>query len=88
MMRTLGAEEAANKARVLIGVLKTRGDLDILLRERWYRIPVSKSPKQPFGYVAFYQPAAFGHDRKRIRYYARVVRRETRPRRDLLPGEP
>ncbi len=88
MARILGAREAAKNARVLIGVLKTRRDLNILLRERWYRIPVSQSPKQQFSYVAFYQPSAFGRDKKRIRYYARVVRRETRPRRDLLPGEP
>jgi len=72
---------------VLVGVLKNRRDLDILLRERWYRIPVRYAPKQRFDYIAFYQPAAFGWGGKCIRYYARVVQRDIKKRNVLLPDE-
>ncbi len=72
---------------VLVGVLKRKRDLDILLSERWYRMPVSHAPVKPFGYLAFYQPAFFGAEGKRIRYYARVLKRETMPRKKLLLDE-
>jgi very-short-patch-repair endonuclease len=72
---------------VLVGVLKDERDLGILLRERWYRIPVLHMPVQRFDFVAFYQPASF-RDGKCIRYYASVLGRRIRLRRDLLKGEP
>ncbi|MBI2623393.1 MAG: DUF559 domain-containing protein [Candidatus Liptonbacteria bacterium] len=75
------------EARVLVGVLKNRRDLDILLRERWYRIPVRHMPKRKFEYIAFYQPAAFGMSGKCIRYYSRVAERDIKKRRALLPDE-
>lgn len=43
---------------VLVGVLKDRRDLDILKRERWYRIPVKYAPVRGFQYLAFYQPSS------------------------------
>lgn len=73
---------------VLVGVLKNRRDRDLLFREHWYRMPVFSAPKRTFRYLAFYQPAVFGHGGKRIRYYARVLRSRTRKRRVLLPREP
>ncbi|MBI4086111.1 MAG: DUF559 domain-containing protein [Candidatus Liptonbacteria bacterium] len=72
---------------VLVGVLKRKRDLTILLRERWYRIPRAWFPKRKFQYLAFYQPALFGRQGKRIQYYARVMRCETHKRRGLLPRE-
>ncbi len=74
-------------AGVLVGVLKNKRDLDILLRERWYRIPARHMPKRKFEYIAFYQPAAFGWGGKCIRYYARVAERDIKKRRALLPDE-
>jgi very-short-patch-repair endonuclease len=79
---------ARGEQRVLVCVLKSKRDLALLLRERWYRIPVAHAPTAAFGYLAFYQPATFGRDGKRIRYYARVLRRRMRTRRELLPEEP
>ncbi len=75
-------------ARVLVGVLKRKQDLDILRAERWYRMPLVKAPKQKFSILAFYEPARFGLNGKRIRYYARVLARTVRTRRRLLPDEP
>ena len=71
----------------MIGVLKDRRDLGILMRRRWYRVPVASCPTRGFTCLAFYQPAAFGREGRRIRYYARVLGREVVKRRDLLPDE-
>lgn len=77
----------ARKDTVLVGVLKNERDRRLLLRKRWYRIPLSYAPKRPFQYLAFYQPANFGRRGKRIAWYARVVRATVRRRRALLPVE-
>ncbi|MBU2573221.1 MAG: DUF559 domain-containing protein [Elusimicrobia bacterium] len=76
------------KKPVLIAVIKTPRDLDLLLRERWYRIPDAHAPKRGFTHIAFYQPASFGNDSGKIRYYAAVRSRETAERPELLPDEP
>ena len=72
---------------VLVGVLKNKRDLEILLTKHWYRIPVRYLPKKKFDYLAFYQPAIFGRKGGRISYYARVIRRKVQRRADLLPEE-
>jgi len=73
---------------VLVGVLKNKHDLDILLKEKWYRIPVIYAPKQrQFNYLAFYQPISFGKKGKQIQYFARVLSYQTIKRKDLLPNE-
>ena len=85
---------------VLVGVLKSRRDLDLVLQERWYRIPCAWMPKRRFSYLAFYEPVRFGkmgkpsttfHGKevlgKCIRYYAKVLGRRVALRRELLPEE-
>jgi very-short-patch-repair endonuclease len=74
-------------ASVLVGILKNRRDLKILLAEHWYRIPARHIPRRKFGYIAFYQPVKFGRLGKRISWYARVVGRSIVPRSILLPNE-
>ncbi|MDE2020393.1 MAG: hypothetical protein KGJ13_08665, partial [Patescibacteria group bacterium] len=73
---------------MLVGVLKRKRDLDILLRERWYRMPVRRGPVRRFDYLALYEPAWFGKSGKRIRYYARAAAREVVRRERMLPDEP
>lgn len=73
---------------VLIGVLKKPADLAIARGKRWYRIPLEHAPKRRFTHIAFYQPAAFGKDGKRIRFYSRVTGRAVSVRKKLLPAEP
>lgn len=73
---------------VLVGVLKDKRDLNILLTKRWYRIPIAHMPRRQFKYLAFYQPALFGRRGKRIMYYARVLNYQIGKRKDLLPDEP
>lgn len=72
---------------VLVGVLKNKNDLRILLQDYWYRIPAVFMPKRQFKYLAFYQPAIFGRNGKRILYYARVAKMEKVKRITLLPKE-
>ena len=80
-------EDKINKI-VLVGVLKDKRDLNILLTENWYRIPVAYVPTRRFDYLAFYQPALFSYQGKRIRYYARVLNYQVIKRGDLLLDEP
>ena len=80
-------ENAPNSASVLVGVLKSKKDLHIVLNRKWYRIPYFYLPKRKFQYVAFYQPAIFGKRGKRIEYYARAVGAKISKRIDLLPKE-
>lgn len=72
---------------VMVGILKDRRDLRILLNRGWYRVPVASCPTRSFDHLAFYQPSGFGREGKRICRYARVVGRDVVKRRDLLPEE-
>jgi very-short-patch-repair endonuclease len=68
--------------KVLIGVIKNKRDLKILLKEKWYRIPLKYAPKREYDVLAFYQPASFRTEGKRIEYYGivrskRIVKRKT-----------
>lgn len=77
----------AFRNRVLIAVIRRKKDLDILLNEKWYRVPVSKLPRRRFNWIGFYQTTALGCEGKLIKYYARVKRRPKYLRRELLPDE-
>lgn len=72
---------------VLVAVLKNKRDLNLLLKENWYRIPIAHLPTRPFKYLAFYQPTIFGRQGKQIKYYAKVLNTQTKIRKDLLPSE-
>lgn len=85
-MQNLKAEKKEDPI-VLVGVLKDERDLNILLTKNWYRIPVARAPRLRFDYLAFYQPAVFGRQGKRIQYYARVLDYKRVKRSDLLPDE-
>ena len=72
---------------VLVGALKDRRDLEILFKEKWYRIPVIYAPKRQFNYLAFYQPVSFDRKGKQIQYFARVLGYQIIKRKNLLPAE-
>ncbi|KAF0126215.1 MAG: hypothetical protein FD189_727 [Elusimicrobia bacterium] len=82
------AAGASRERTVLVAVLRRPRDLEIAARLRWYRIPAGKAPRRRFTHLAFYQPACFKPDGKRIACYAAVTGRSTARRIDLLPGEP
>lgn len=72
---------------VLVAIINRRKDLEILLTQNWYRIPVAKLPARPFGWLAFYHTSALGKEGKLIRYYAQVKQIIKTRRKDLLPDE-
>ena len=84
---------------VLVCILKNYRDLEVLFKERWYRIPFSHAPVRTFDYLAFYLPAQTGvvthkgashplhlYD-KCIQYYTKVKHTNIVKRRELLPDE-
>lgn len=75
--------------RVLVGVINRKRDLDIVHKERWYRIPQARMTRGiQAEYLAFFLSRAFGDQNGTIAYYARVTGLELSYRRFLLPKEP
>lgn len=72
---------------VLVGVVKSKRDLEMVLHEYKYRIPVKYSPVKDFDYIAFYEPKANGLAGKQIRYYSKVKSIEFVSRKRILPSE-
>ncbi len=70
--------------KILIAVLKAQRDQDILLKEKWYRIPVKYAPKHKYDIIAFYQPANFKESGKRIEYYGIVRSSKICKRKKLI----
>ncbi len=75
---------------VLVALLNNPRDLELVERERWYRIPAKHAPKYFDGaqYLAFYLARLFGDRKWAIDEYAPVRGHELARRRDLLPDEP
>jgi len=73
---------------VLIGVVRRKKDLMIILKEHYYRIPLRRCPVQRFGYLAFYEVSLLGEEGKAINYYARLKTESKARRIELLPDEP
>jgi hypothetical protein len=76
--------------RVLVGVIKRKRDLNILLNEYWYRIPQAQMPRGVnVEYVAFFLSGSVFKERKGgVHYFARRTGLELHYRRELLPKEP
>ncbi len=73
---------------VLVAVLNNRRDWALIQAERWYRIPVSRAPRQMAAeIVAWYQTKAFGEEGLCVRWYAPIQRCQIMARRELLPDE-
>ena len=72
----------------LIGVLPTKRDLEILLREGWYRIPVGARTggQWPPTWVGFYEGGALREERGIYRF-AKVLGVDEMSREELFPGE-
>lgn len=76
-----------NSPTVLIAVVNRPQDLETILKQKWYRIPVARMPVRKFEFIAFYQTSALGRNGGRIEYYGRVLRRDRKTRIKLLPKE-
>ena len=74
---------------ILVAVINNTRDLEIAKILGWYRIPLRTAPKViAVDYLAFYQTAAFGEEKWRIRYTAPVRGYELTTRIELLKEEP
>jgi hypothetical protein len=75
--------------RVLVGVINRKRDLNILLKDYWYRIPQARMPRGVnVDYVAFFLSGAVFKERSGgIHYFARRTGLELHYRRELLPKE-
>ncbi|GIV65901.1 MAG: hypothetical protein KatS3mg047_0294 [Bellilinea sp.] len=84
-LRSIVSEDAI----VLIAVLPQPRDLEIARVLGWYRIPLRSAPKVlSVDYLAFYQTAAFGEEKRwGIHYLAAVRGYELTTRADLLRQE-
>jgi hypothetical protein len=73
---------------VLVCLLPTPRDLEIVRLLGWYRIPFRSAPKVvAVDYLAFYQPSSFGEGAGRIEWIAPVRGHELTTRAELLRGE-
>jgi hypothetical protein len=74
---------------VLVAVINDPRDLEIARLLGWYRIPLRSAPKVvAVDFLAFYQTAAFGDDRWRIKFIAPVKGHELTTRLQLIQDEP
>ena len=73
---------------VLVCVLPSPRDLEIVRLLGWYRIPFRSAPKVvAVDYLAFYQPGSFGEQGGRIEWTAPVRGHELTTRAELLRDE-
>lgn len=61
-----------NERSVLIGVVNRKKDLEIALKEHWYRMPLKYAPKKEADFLALYQTHRFGKMGKLINYYTPI----------------
>lgn len=74
----------------LVAIVPRVKDWNLLRDRHWYRIPLRTAPADlpDCRYLAFYQPGAFGKEKWRVSWYARVRGMTAVARSELLPDEP
>ena len=74
---------------MLVCLLRYKDDLNILLHEGWYRIPVKTKLENLFKvkYLAFYQSHVYGKNAFRIKHYGTIDKIEIVKRCELFPKE-
>jgi very-short-patch-repair endonuclease len=76
------------RGEVLVALVNSTTDWQIIVKERWYRIPVESIPKRfPPEVIAFYQTKVFREQAFAVRYFAEVERVDEVGRSDLFPLE-
>ena len=77
---------------LLVGIVPSRADLQILETERWYRVPVDAAitldNSWPPRWFAAFETVASGAKSQRVVSFSEVLSVERKSRRELLPGEP
>lgn len=74
--------------RVLVALLPSLRDWELVQNEGWYRIPCKSAPPSNYGHIAFYFGSKeFGARAWQISHWATIAREETLTRRQLFPLE-
>ena len=74
--------------RVLVAILTSPRDFELVRHEGWYRIPQKRMPQGVLAeYLALYFNRAFGDQKWAVHYYGRIMGHELARRRDLFPAE-
>jgi hypothetical protein len=75
--------------RVLVAVMNSRRDWEIVCRQGWYRIPVKRAPRRVGAdYLAFYHTGAFPEGRRhQVLQYAPIRAYRMVTRAELFPDE-
>ena len=86
----MGSEVSTGRhGEVLVAIMNSLSDFEILQEQRWYRIPVQSRPRAwPPDWLAFYHTQVFTNHPKTVVYYGRVARINRAMREDLFPGQP
>jgi len=77
----------------LVAIINSKRDLDIALKQQWYRIPVKTKytpqsvKNETLKHIAFYQISVFGRESFLIKWYAEVRDISIIKRSNLLPDE-
>jgi hypothetical protein len=75
--------------RVLVALVPSPADFEIVRQQGWYRIPQRNAPKGLHAeYFAFYFGSQFGIQKWAIHYFARQTGYELLKRVDLFPDQP
>ena len=79
--------------RVLVGVVKSKRDLEFILKDQWYRVPQNTKSLRDYQlqseYFAFFLSGSVFNDlSSSVAYYARRDGIELARRRDLIPSDP
>ncbi len=79
------------KKDTVVGVLKNKSDLPIVINDKWYRIPVKSAPiivrDKTIKHIAFYQGGKFKDSQSQIQYFSEVKKISVHKRIELLPNE-
>src|ERR1051326_6901500 len=79
----------SKQGEVLVAIVNSTRDFEILASKFWYRVPIDSAPKRwPPEWMAFYLPKAFGKEAYAVRHFGKVSHIRRVKRRQLFPDEP
>ncbi|NJP11961.1 MAG: hypothetical protein HC866_22880 [Leptolyngbyaceae cyanobacterium RU_5_1] len=79
---------------VLVAIMNSRADMEIVRKQHWYRIPIEQVEKLKHRdrwhpkWLAFYQTKIFDHEAHAVNYYADVRAIHDVYRWELFPEQP
>jgi very-short-patch-repair endonuclease len=82
-------DSTGRHGEVLVAIMNSIADFEILQEQLWYRIPIQSRPRAwPPDWLAFYHTSIFADHARKVVYFGRVARINRAMREDLFPGQP